>query len=447
MHPRTRTIVTWLFVLAFFATAPVLIMFTSGYRYNWKRQRVQKTGLIQAETVPTGAKVFLDGSLQRKTTPASYTRLLPDDYLVRIEKKGYLPWEKTLEVKSGQTTFATNIVLYRDALARLVLERRAGTAAWSPDGTDVALLTDDGDWKELVALADGKGPVLLARFARDAYADESLAWSPDGTAVLFTANAGGATHAMRFLPSAPNEALSVHENFPKGPLAVHWNAGGASLMVVSTLGAFTVDSATGAVSPVRLEAGIKDAVDAGRSTYVLRAERKNATASVMLERLSGESSETVLQLAAGDYRFLPGDDRKLLVAEKRKRRIILVDAASGASDAFDATGAVWEPKGRRLLLWNDFEIYTVDPADGSRDLITRLGTPIASCAWSPAGEAIIFSTANGIAAAELDDRDHRNVFDLIRFTDVGPFAVDANAGMLRFIGSAGTKSGVYERDL
>ena len=418
---------TVLFVLAFFATAPLLIMFTSGYRYNWKRQRVQKTGLIQAETVPTGAKVFLDGSLQRKLTPASYMRLLPDDYLVRIEKKGYLPWEKTLEVRSGQTTFATGIVLYKDALARLVLERRAGTAAWSPDGTDVAFLTDDGEWKELVALEDGGQPVLLARFARDAYAEESLAWSPDGKAVLFTASADGATQAMRFLPSDPNDALSVHENFPKGPLAVHWNPGGASLMVVSTLGAFTVE--------------------AGRSTYVLRAERKNATASVMLERLTGESSETVLQLAPGDYRFLPGDERKLLIAEKRKRRIILVDAASGASDAFEATGAAWEPKGRRLLLWNDFEIFTVDPADGSRDLITRIGTPIASCAWSPAGEAIIFSTANGIAAAELDDRDRRNVFDLIRFTDVGPFAIDANAGMLRFVGSAGTKSGVYERDL
>src|SRR6188474_2971376 len=137
MHPRTRTVVTALFVLAFFVTAPVLILLTSGYRYNWKRQRVQKTGLIQAETVPTGAKVFLDGSLQRKLTPASYTRLLPEDYLVRIEKKGYLSWEKSLEVRSGQTTFATGIVLYKDALARLVLERRATEASWSPDGTDV----------------------------------------------------------------------------------------------------------------------------------------------------------------------------------------------------------------------------------------------------------------------------------------------------------------------
>src|SRR5688572_16937606 len=238
MQPRTRTVITALFVLAFFLSAPVLILYTSGYRYNWKRQRVQKTGIIQAETVPAEAKVFLDGSLQRKPTPASYARLLPEDYLVRIEKKGYLSWEKTLEVKSGRSTFATGIVLYADALPRLVLERRAGAAAWSPDGTDVAFLTDDGAWMEVVALADGGEPVLLARFALDAYADGTLTWSPDGSAVLFTATSEGATHAMRFLPSAPNDALSVHENFPTGPLVVRWNGDGSALMVVNTLGAF-----------------------------------------------------------------------------------------------------------------------------------------------------------------------------------------------------------------
>src|SRR5512142_2217515 len=186
MHARARTIITFLFVAAFLVTAPALILFTSGYRYNWKRQRIQKTGSIRVETEPPGAAAYLDGVIQRRVTPTSFSRLLPEDYRVRLEKPGYLSWEKTLEVRSGETTFATGIVLYKDALPRLVLGKAVALAAWDADGTDVAFVADDGQWQELAVLKAGGEPVLLARFAKDAYADARIEWSPTGDAILFT---------------------------------------------------------------------------------------------------------------------------------------------------------------------------------------------------------------------------------------------------------------------
>ncbi len=448
MHARARIIVTFLFVAGFLITAPALILFTSGYRYNWKRQRIQKTGSIRVETEPAGARAYLDGVLQRRVTPTSFSRLLPEDYRVRLEKQGYLSWEKTLEVRSGETTFATGIVMYKDALPRLVLGKDVALAAWDADGTDVAFVADDGQWQELAVLKAGGEPVLLARFAKDAYADARIEWSPSGDAILFTAVVDGATRALRFLPSSPSSTLAVHEGFPKGRLQVRWSDDGSRIAVVSADGIFSADPATGAVSPVRLEADVQDATFRGRTTFALRKDvREDGTPSVALERVNGDAAAVVAELPAGDYRFLADDGRRVLAADARKRRVFVIDPSSGEALPFDATGAAWEPKGKRLLLWNDFEIFTADPADGSRTLITRLSTPISGCAWSPAGDAVLFATANGVSLDELDDRDRRNVFDLIRFTNVGAFAVDPAANLLRFIGSVGNQRGVYEKDL
>ncbi len=448
MHARLRIIITVLFAAAFLVTAPALILYTSGYRYNWKRQRVQKTGSLLAQTIPPGARAYLDGAPQRKVTPASFTRLLPEDYRVRLEKKGYLAWEKTLEVRSGETTFATDIVLYKDALPRLTLDRDVAEAAWNADGRDVAFIADDGAWKELAVLKNGGEPVLLARFAKDAYADARLDWSPAGDAILFTATADGSTRVLRFLPDAPSSTIAIHEGFPKGRLAARWNEDGSRIIVVSADGIFSADAGTGAVSPIRLEDGAEDATVRGRTTYALRKTTDDEkTPIVALERISGNDAAVTAELPAGDYRFLADDGRRLVAEDRKRRRVVIVDPSTAAAFEFDATDASWDAKAKRLLLWNDFEISVVDAATGDRTLITRLGTPITGCAWSPAGDGLFFATENGISFAEFDDRDRRNVIELIRFTNVGSFVVDPAANVLRFVGSVGNQKGIYERDL
>jgi hypothetical protein len=123
-----------------------------------------------------------------------------------------------------------------------------------------------------------------------------------------------------------------------------------------------------------------------------------------------------------------------------------VDVSTGITEAVDATGATWSADGRRLLIWNDFAISIVGP-DGGAELVTRLGSTITRCAWSPEGDAVIVGHPAGVTLIELDGRDRRNAYELIRFTDVGAFEVDPVANVLRFVGTAGNRRGTYERDL
>lgn len=449
MNKRLRAVITLSFVTLFLVTVPVVLLWTAGYSFNWKRQRVQKTGIIQVESVPKNARVLIDGASQKKTTPAMITRLLPEDYSVTVEADGYLPWHKTLEVKSSQTTFATGIVLYKNVLSRIDVEKRITASAWSTDGTQVAFVAENGDSKEVSAVTPGKNPLLLARFPKDSLAEETVSWSPDGKFVLLVADSSGATHVIRFSADDSFPPLSVSDRFPKGKLTAHWTVDGG-IGVIDAAGAYVVNATTGKSTPALQGKNALDVDSRGSVSYVLHltdASRKGEEQRVILEKITADGPTPFLNLPVSHYRFVLGDEGHILIQDQKKGQLLAVDRNDASFDTLDATGTQWEPKGSRLLLWNGYEISLYDPRDGSRELVTRIGSGIEQCAFSPSGDGILYSTPNGISFVELDPRDVRNTYDLVRYSEGGPFAIDRSAKLLRFTGSIGSQHGIFERDL
>lgn len=452
MHKRARTAIALLFVFGFFATAPFVLLYTAGYRWNALKGRVEKTGLIQTSTKPEGAKIFLNGVQQKRVTPASFKRILPDDYAVRLEKQGYFPWEKTLEVRSGETAFATGIVLLKDSLPRLVADGSFTSASFDTDGSAFAFLRDEGELIEL-GTSDGRTgkETLLARFGKGTYANEAIRWSPDGSTVLFSGTAEtGETHAFTYPVADPQGVRAIHDGFPVGRFGVRWSMDG-NLVVVSSGGAFATDPATGTFIPVSLDSGTQDMEVRDRTAWILRETAKGG--DVVLERgplgaLSGKDQTATF--SPGNYRFLDSTGPSLLVLDERRARLALVDPDRGSiQGSYDATGAAWhgKPRNSRLLVWNDFEIAVVDAATRERSVITRLGETLRKCAWHPDGETIFYATDSGISAAELDGRDRRNVYPLVRYGSFDDFAIDARDGLLRFVGAVGNRKGSYEKEL
>jgi hypothetical protein len=73
------------------------------------------TGGIKVESRPEGADVLLipedesgaDPPQPRGQTPVTITELAPGKYAVHLEKTGYKPFQKSVEVKPGETTAVT----------------------------------------------------------------------------------------------------------------------------------------------------------------------------------------------------------------------------------------------------------------------------------------------------------------------------------------------------
>ncbi len=115
MKYRTRIGILIGFIVLFLATAPVVVLYTAGYRWNAKKSRPEKVGVIFIRSRPAGADIYLDGKLRSEKTTARLRNLLPDTYAVTVAKDGYGSWTKKLPVESGLTTFAEGVIVWRNA--------------------------------------------------------------------------------------------------------------------------------------------------------------------------------------------------------------------------------------------------------------------------------------------------------------------------------------------
>lgn len=115
MTYRTRIGILIAFIIFFLATAPIVVLYTAGYRWNTKKGRPEKVGIIFVRARPSGSDIYLDGKLRSETTPTRLRNLLPDTYTITIGKNGYGTWTKRLQVSSGLTTFAEGVIIWKNA--------------------------------------------------------------------------------------------------------------------------------------------------------------------------------------------------------------------------------------------------------------------------------------------------------------------------------------------
>lgn len=115
MTYRTRIGILIGFIALFLITTPIVVLYTAGYRWNEKKLRLEKVGIIFLRARPSNADIYLDGKLRNESTPARLRDLLPDIYEVKVSKEGYTSWGKKLFVESARTTFAEGIILWKNA--------------------------------------------------------------------------------------------------------------------------------------------------------------------------------------------------------------------------------------------------------------------------------------------------------------------------------------------
>ena len=105
MNPlsKHRTKITIVVFLLLAALGTVAIFWARGFKPNFKNGTIERTGLIVADSVPTGAQVYLDDRLTSATN-TSIAFLEPKTYKVRIEKEGFTKWEKEVTVIADLAT-------------------------------------------------------------------------------------------------------------------------------------------------------------------------------------------------------------------------------------------------------------------------------------------------------------------------------------------------------
>ncbi|HBU27626.1 TPA: hypothetical protein DEB00_00740 [Candidatus Uhrbacteria bacterium] len=164
---RIQQIIFAIFIALFIISAPLVVLYTAGYRWS-PHNGVVRTGTLFIASTPKDATVRLDGKLYKDNAPTIIKTLRPAEYLVELALPGHLPWEKTLGVREGETTFIDNVILFLDTNSQLVIKENMQTVAWSPTGNHVAWADHQAGWTEVwISTSAQPASRLVYRVERD----------------------------------------------------------------------------------------------------------------------------------------------------------------------------------------------------------------------------------------------------------------------------------------
>ena len=380
MTLRVRRIIYSIFIFIFLIITPVIILYAAGYRYNFQKHKIQKTGVLILKSKPEGAKIFLNDKLKKTTTPARIANLLPGDYSIKIEKDDFYSWQKKLPVESGLTTFAEDVTLFKKSLPAQIVDGNIDIFSVSPNeqkliyiqnqemGNELWLLDFKTSKKSLLyRLSDKNNQILTAE------------WSKDGQKILMIIADNKLKNKKYIVLDSRTEEASVYSNLDD--FYFEFKAIKNKIIDITSL-----DDAVLVDSP---------------PAFITILNKKN---------------------------------RDLKVTQSDSGNIVFETEADIAS---------WSEDGEKLLYLKNFEIWIYDFSSEKDFLITRYSKEIKNALWIN-NNYILALFDNTLKIIELDEREQRNVTDFLTLERIHNFNIDTKNQKIYFIGAIANKKGVFE---
>lgn len=153
---KIRSTTLLMFISAFFLITPIVILYSAGYRFDYKNGLLLETGSLSVDVLPETATVYLDGLKIDQTLPIRLNNITPHKYTLKISASGYYDWEKQIEIKKNKTTYIKEFVLLRKSKPKLITSDTAVGLTLSSSGRYLAYLTTRNN-ETSVVIVDEKG--------------------------------------------------------------------------------------------------------------------------------------------------------------------------------------------------------------------------------------------------------------------------------------------------
>ena len=198
-----------------------IVLYAQGWRLDFLKRTVEKTGMVLAKSIPEGAKVYLDGKLLTATN-SPISNLKPGTYRLKIEKEGYALWEKDVPVEEGFVTDITALLPPLSPSLTAVTQNGAKLITSAPSGNKALFVSK----KELYLLNLTNPPLGFLRTSPQKITEETetfllskatkLAWSPNEDQVLITLSTDSGQAQAYLVPvTGRNGRPTLVQNAPK----------------------------------------------------------------------------------------------------------------------------------------------------------------------------------------------------------------------------------------
>ncbi len=148
-YPGTRFTRPWrlaflsLFIIAFLIISPALVLYSSGYRYDFKNGIIQETGAISIDIMPKNASAYLNDAKLKSKVPIRLKNLARGKYKIKLTADGYYDWEKEVVVENKQTVYIKEIKLIKKSEAQKISDNNVKIISLSKNDEYLIYQTHD----------------------------------------------------------------------------------------------------------------------------------------------------------------------------------------------------------------------------------------------------------------------------------------------------------------
>jgi len=429
----------YIFVVLFVILTIIISLYASGYKFNlsWPlnfNKILQKTGMLAVSTVPKNAYIYSDDKIEVNSflafgqknyikTPAKIKNILPGDYKIRFEEKGYWPFEQRITIYSGQTTFLEDINLFRSDLPLIVSNNKSKTISLSPNQKYLYIQ----DTKKIINLVSGQ----IFDFNFDQTSDFS--WLDNGdrlfkNGVIFSKNGFEdlkrkiGLETKNWFYDQSNDRIYYQDD--------------------NTISYLTNNNTASSIAKVsdKGEVYLSFLASGDHIFYISVKDKKISLQDYSLK--SQEIEQSIDLPTIGTYKLSLEQKGIINLYDTQNKTLYLIKQDKFGDSATLKNILSWQwINSEELFYNNDWEIHRFNLANKHDDLITRLGENINKVILNQANNYLIFSSDKKLNAMDLKSGAITNLLSADRVSD--PW-IDEKNDLIYFSATVGGQDGIYK---
>jgi hypothetical protein len=437
--------ILWLLlVFLFFILTPSVILYSQGYRIDWKLKRIVQTGALYFKIIPTRTNVLVDGKLQKTTDfffgSVLLSNLFPGSHYIQISKEGYQPWAKQLEVQERQVTDAKNVILFPQ-IPEFTSATDNVQRVWKTPKKNTLLLQKNTSkfWKLVLFNTETlREETIFTPEGKETLWD--IQWSGDLTQIILQVVRGEDIHAS---------VLALEKGKPcyEKPCSLDFLGQPLSMVLFSNA----------AEHRVIFSKYVRNSIVLGEADFVQKEILTPIANNVITFAMQGETliwlenSGTLWQKSSPENPASPISSLLAPIQEETEYTILFIGDAlflkegtrvfqvntpeKSMQEIFSEARIIkGSPDGKKLAVSNGSELWIMylqdsqgQPYHKAQDkvFITRISKDINNLAWI-SSHYLVFSTDTDVQAMEIDERSTINSAHLAQFPDPTLFWQEAS---------------------
>lgn len=411
MSSLQRRLIFIFSLVLFFIAAPIVILLAQGYSLTWHNGlKLQKNGFLIVDSVPQGARIFLNDRDTSSKTPARFTTLKPGTYTLRLNLPGSLPWESAIEINPNVATFADQILL---------MPKNSTVLSWQDQKTLLTITTCPTSGL-LAGLQAGNPPYLIVKTpdGQTKYqtpapftvlpTSSALSCSAyNNTILLNVREKDGHWRAWVKNYDTQESWQELNSVLPKPIQNISWAPDYDDALLFRTpslaghlfLPSLTVVPIT-SPSPL-IDILIQKEILSTSRHLLMPAVAQKQTLLKHRAAITNELTTIATLPNASGWRFIYSPAPSILAQNQKDNLIYYWPKENETPQIYQGNGASLDPNGGILLIWTDRDIRVIYTKEQRPDKHYKPTGPIQQVFWFPKTMVALLVTSNTIHTLTL----------------------------------------------